>query len=70
MGESLGFSPDSSHVAYAIQRDKQWFVVLDGKESKPYDGIGAILSPQKRYDSILLHRFLHLARTASLVELL
>ena len=41
---SLVFSPDSKHLAYTIQRDRKYVVVLDGVEGKPY----------ARYDTYLL----------------
>jgi ELWxxDGT repeat protein len=37
------FSPDSSHCAYIAKRGAQQVVVLDGKESAPYDQIGALI---------------------------
>jgi hypothetical protein len=40
----LVFSPDSKHLAYTIQRDGKYIVVLDGTEGKPY----------QRYDTHLL----------------
>ena len=36
---TLHFSPDSQHVAYAAREADKWFVVVDGKEQKPYDDI-------------------------------
>ena len=31
------FSSDGNHVAYAAQRSKKWFVVLDGQQGAEYD---------------------------------
>jgi len=31
------FSPDSKHLAYCAKRGKQAFILLDGKESEPFD---------------------------------
>jgi hypothetical protein len=36
--DSLGFSPDCKHIAYAA-RNVRWFMVVDGKEGKGYDEI-------------------------------
>jgi len=36
------FSPDSRHTAYVGSRDGRQFVVLDGKELEPHDGVDAI----------------------------
>ncbi len=33
------FSPDSRHVVYGAQSDKEQFIVVDGKEGKRYQGI-------------------------------
>lgn len=50
--DTLLFSPDSQHLAYAAQKaDGQWRIVLDGKESEPYDDLGQIIF---RPDSALL----------------
>jgi Tol biopolymer transport system component len=44
--ESLSFSADGQHVAYVARLGNKWFVVLDGKEGKGYDGVTApIFSP-------------------------
>ncbi|MBI2304525.1 MAG: hypothetical protein HYU86_07235 [Chloroflexi bacterium] len=40
--KSFKVSPDSRRVAYAARAGKKLFVVLDGKEEKPYDGIGTM----------------------------
>ncbi len=37
--ETLTVSPDSQRVAYGAQVGNKQFVVADGKEEKPYDGI-------------------------------
>ena len=36
------FSPDSKHFVYSVinAKEKRWFVVLDGKERKEYEGLG------------------------------
>lgn len=41
--DSLAFSPDSERIAYAARRGSKWFVVVDGREGKHYDGIGTIV---------------------------
>ncbi|MCS7216069.1 MAG: hypothetical protein NZ826_08025 [Thermodesulfovibrio sp.] len=38
--ESFKVSPDSKRVAYVAGAGNKWFVVIDGKEGKKYDGIG------------------------------
>ena len=38
LGGMLRFSPDSKRVAYGAQQDRQSFLVVDDKASKPYDG--------------------------------
>ena len=35
----LSFSPDSRRLAYGAQGDKDWIVVLDGQEGKPYENL-------------------------------
>ena len=30
-------------MVYAAQKDEKWFVVIDGKEGKKYDGIGSLM---------------------------
>jgi hypothetical protein len=50
--ESLTVSPDSKHLAYVARRGEKLFVVVDGKEGKEYDGIGAgtlIFSPDSKH---------------------
>jgi Tol biopolymer transport system component len=44
------FSPDSQHYAYTAWRGDKWFVVVDGVESKEYNGIGdsLIFSPDSK----------------------
>jgi hypothetical protein len=37
--DSLVFSPDSEHTAYAVKADDKQFVVVDGLEGKHYDAI-------------------------------
>ena len=49
--ESFKVSPDSKRVAYAAGVGDKWFVVVDGKEEKQYDGIGEgtpIFSPDSK----------------------
>lgn len=42
-------SPNGRHKVYSVQRGKQWFMVLDGQESKPYDLLGeSIFSPDSK----------------------
>lgn len=36
------FSADSRSMAYVAQTGTQWFVVVDGKEGKRYDGIATL----------------------------
>lgn len=46
------FSPDSHHVAYKAEIGQKWLVVLDGKESRPYDLLGSgvpVFSPDSRH---------------------
>jgi len=35
----LNFGPDGNRVAYSVRRGERWFVVCDGQESGPYEGI-------------------------------
>src|SRR3990167_7388514 len=42
ISESLRVSPDSRRVAYVAQVGNKWFVVVDSKEEKQYDGIVTI----------------------------
>ena len=35
----LNISPDRSRSSFTVFSDDEWFVVIDGKESPPYDGI-------------------------------
>ena len=39
---SLAFSPDSEHLAYAAQQGKKWFIVVDGTRSREWDRIGSL----------------------------
>jgi Tol biopolymer transport system component len=36
------FSPDSRRMTFAAQTGSKWFVVMNGKEGKSYDYIGAV----------------------------
>jgi hypothetical protein len=36
----ITFSPDSSRVAYAVQKDNKWLVIIDGVEVGRYDDVG------------------------------
>jgi hypothetical protein len=36
---TIAFSPDSRHIAYAAFDNDSWFVVIDGEEQKKYEGI-------------------------------
>jgi acetyl esterase/lipase/Tol biopolymer transport system component len=48
--ESLKVSPDSKRLAYAARTGNKWFVVVDGKEEKQYDGLGApLFSPDSTH---------------------
>jgi hypothetical protein len=38
--DTLKVSPDGKRVAYGARVGNKWFVVVDGKEKKQYDGIG------------------------------
>lgn len=40
--KSLRFTPDGKRFAFAAQRDGKWLFVVDWKEGKPYDQVGAI----------------------------
>lgn len=40
VGEYLIFSPNSQRMAYNARLGKNTFVVVDGKEGKPYNGTG------------------------------
>jgi len=35
----LAFSPDSRRLAYGVQIDTSWVVVLDGQAGKPYENL-------------------------------
>src|SRR6266581_6965744 len=53
-GTSLGeiiFSPDGKRLAYVASNSGKWFVVVDGKEGKKYDGLVSALSfsPDSRH---------------------
>ena len=41
VGEQLIFSPNSQRIAYHARLGKNTFMVVDGKEGKPYNGTGA-----------------------------
>jgi len=41
-GGDLIFSPDSKHIGYTGRRLGKWFVVIDEKESNPWDEVGEI----------------------------
>ncbi len=48
--ESLKVSPDSKRLAYVARTGNKWFVVVDGKEEKQYDGLGApLFSPDSTH---------------------
>ena len=49
--ESFKVSPDSKRVAYAAGVGDKWFVVVDGKEEKQYDGIVTIGGGRIVFDS-------------------
>ncbi|MDI6741367.1 MAG: hypothetical protein QMD11_01415, partial [Smithella sp.] len=40
IGSTLAFSPDGKRVAYVAKSGDKSFVVVDGKEEKPYDYVG------------------------------
>ncbi len=48
--DALKISPDSHRLAYPARKGIKWVVVLDGKESTAWDGIGDILfSPDSQH---------------------
>jgi uncharacterized membrane protein len=49
--ENFIVSPDSKRVAYEAQVGNNWFVVVDGKEEKQYDGIVTIGEGRIIFDS-------------------
>ena len=49
--KSFKVSPDSKRVAYAAKVGSKWFVVVDGKEEKQYDGIITIGGGKIIFDS-------------------
>jgi hypothetical protein len=58
IAESLKASPDSRRVVYGARRSGQQFVVIDGHEGKPYDGIigSPIFSPDSQALAYLARR--------------
>ncbi|HDQ00517.1 MAG TPA: hypothetical protein ENN22_15225 [bacterium] len=49
--KSFRVSPDSRRVAYAAKAGNKWFVVVDGKEEKQYDGIVTLGGGRVIFDS-------------------
>jgi hypothetical protein len=43
MADSLVFSPDSKHLAYAAKRGANWFVVADGSERGRYERVADVV---------------------------
>ncbi len=41
--ETIVFSEDSRHFAYAAETEAGWIVIVDGVQSRPWTGIGGIL---------------------------
>jgi Tol biopolymer transport system component len=48
---TIVFSPDSQHIAYAAYDNESWFIVIDGEEQKQYEGISQAVtfSPDSRW---------------------
>jgi hypothetical protein len=50
IGPSLCFSPDGKYKAYAAERNKNWFMVIDGKEKSKYEMVRTpIFSPDSKH---------------------
>ncbi len=50
MPGTLALSPDGLRSAYSVKKSREQFVMLDGKESKKYRGVGgAIFSPDSKH---------------------
>ena len=46
---SLAISPDGSRHGYAVKKSREAYVVLDGKDGKPYAGVGRpVFSPDSK----------------------
>jgi hypothetical protein len=47
---TLALSPDGSRSAYSVKKSREQYVVLDGKDSKPYPRVGgAVFSPDSKH---------------------
>jgi len=47
---TLALSPNGSRSAYSVKKSREQFVVLDGKDSKPYPRVGgAVFSPDSKH---------------------
>lgn len=66
---SFKVSPDSKRIAYVALIDNKWFVVLNGKEGRRYDGIVGIGGGRLIFDSPeSLHYLAQKGRSIYLVE--
>lgn len=57
---SLAFSPDGKNLVYSARRGNKWFVVLDNREGRLYDGIVAGEGPRIRFDGSAFFRYVAL----------
>ncbi len=58
MYDTLVFSPDGKHVAFAAKLGDKWSVALDGKEGKQYDGIITTFGGKITFDSATTLRYI------------